>query len=226
MAMERPIIFSAAMVRAILDGTKSQTRRVVHPLTLGQSERGSPALEDAKGARWHVPWAPGDLLWVRETCRAEELDSGLDGVRYCADKAFIEIENTPEAASRWVDLAHYGWHYARYRKVPAIHMPRWASRLTLLVTEVRIERLQDISEADALAEGVKKVRDYCHVIKGFDYDEAGLCHTHAFTPFAKLWDSINGGKSGRAWDDNPMVAAISFALKRANIDAVTRKEAA
>ncbi|KWA28502.1 tyrosine-type recombinase/integrase [Burkholderia multivorans] len=90
---------------------------------------------------------------MRETCSADELDSGLDDVRYAADGAFHAIEDLSEAAGRWVEL--YGYRGQTGATVPAIHMPRWASRITREIAGVRAERLQSISEPDARAEGVK-----------------------------------------------------------------------
>jgi len=172
---ERPILFSAPMVRAILAGTKTQTRRVVKCDIRGPSDpmdtwdwydkKGKWAGAHGRGfpfkktnAALLCPYGqPGDRLWVREACLAEELPDGLDGVRYLADEAFLAIESTQEGADRWLALRYYGKRpspVAPVKTVPAIHMPRWASRITLEVTAVRVERLQDISIADAMAEGV------------------------------------------------------------------------
>ena len=108
--------------------------------------------------------------------------------------------------------------------VPSIHMPRWASRLTLAVTEVRVERLQDISEADAVAEGMPEFGAFCEVLDPGKLNAAG--ETAAQTAsrlrwpqrwFASLWKDINGAE---AWAANPWVAAISFTAHRGNIDAL------
>ena len=104
---------------------------------------------------------------------------------------------------------------------PSIHMPRIASRLTLEVTEVRLQRLHEITEEEALEEGVVRVREHCHVIRGFGYDAAALCHSSAITPFAQLWDQINGAG---AWDANPFVVAITFKPHLVNIDALAGAE--
>lgn len=215
---ERPIIFSAPMVRAVLGGKKTQTRRIIklphnNPLgvweatTVGghgcYTKDGKPYPERA--AIWHTrtgtiivpPFAVGDRFWVREACRAEELPTGIDGVRYAADDAWRVIENTPEASDDWVTLFHYrGRGRGRIGDtVPPIYMPRWASRITLEVTEVKVERLQDISETDATAEGCRHHHDP-------DGDGQNVIEQ-----FSYLWQSIHGPGS---WEENSWVAAISF----------------
>lgn len=174
---ERPILFSGPMVRAILDGRKTQTRRIVKPQPtndyvtfmplsselVGVTKHGGPI--DNRG--WlHCPYGKtGDRLWVRETwCPDVEPYT----FRYKADGG--------EPLERWR---------------PSIHMPRWASRITLEVVSVRVERLQDISEEDALAEGITLV-------------ERG---TSPVDQFNKLWESINGPGS---WEANPWVWVVSF----------------
>lgn len=208
---EKPILFSAPMVRAILDGRKSQTRRIIKPQPVGPVFIAT----DPKTPRYCLPYnetltmgglamrcpygQPGDRLWVRETCRAEELPSGLDGVRYLADDCFIPIENTEAASDAWLSLAAYrqrlsGHH--KCRKMPAIHMPRWASRITLEITGIRMERLQDISESDALAEGIDPK---------FPPDEQVA--NAARMRYADIWESINGPGS---WAANPWVWVVEF----------------
>lgn len=235
---ERPILFSAEMVRAILAGRKTQTRREVknlppppdnsiHP----RHERKHPApyldaycsvtrttenpkgksnlwcwwtADDRMGKEFRCPYGqPGDLLWVRETCWAEStFDS--DGVRYAADHAWRIIENTQEASEAWCKLAQYGGDDALDnqtnigRLVPSIHMPRWASRIMLRITDVRVERLQDISEDDARAEG-------CEPVGWIDETDVGMSSYRE--GFSRLWDRINGPG---AWDANPYVWVLSF----------------
>jgi hypothetical protein len=143
-------------------------------------------------------------LWVRETCWTEENEHGVDGIYYVADGAWLPIENTPEAAERWYDLHFYGRRHDGTplnnigKQVPSIHMPRWASRLTLTVTDVRAERLQEISEADAMAEGAEPVL--------VPPDGGGSPHVEGFS---ELWNDIYG--SG-AWDANPWVFVIRFSI--------------
>lgn len=242
---ERPILFSGPMVRAILAGTKTQTRRVADlpesPLFVGL---GHPSIEvdgteepgPERFAAWGEDWnarspygQPGDRLWVRETWRTEELDDddeasgsdiGTDGVRFAADGVFRSIENTIEASERW-GVTHNSTDsrklFSRWR--PSIHMPRWACRLELELTQVRVERLQDITEEDAKAEGLKGITKDGRLVKYGVPDRDGYPGTDddgwewqdwETTPsraFAKLWRCINGPA---AWDTNPWVWALTF----------------
>jgi hypothetical protein len=183
---ERPILFSAPMVRAILDGTKTQTRRVVKPAPMMVTDHKTAVWEGPAdsllklldGAGRHCPYGqPGDRLWVREAfafCLADKFGPTPDSVIYRAD----------EGNADWP----HGWK-------PSIHMPRCASRITLEVTAVRVERLNDISEKDAWAEGCE----------GFDDDVTG--GKSGYLEFAELWESINGPGS---WDANPWVWVVEF----------------
>lgn len=187
---EHPILFSAPMVRAILAGAKTQTRRVVHRRHLAQINLTRGPIR----ANWSKPMPygqPGDRLWVRETW-SREFEGG---VCYRADDApgevaeFVDAQGNPIKGSRWK---------------PSIHMPRWASRITLEITGVRVERLQDISEADAQAEGCALE---CMTPTGDDSGSA------IWGPggYIALWESLNGPGS---WEANPWVWVIEF--KRVN----------
>ena len=197
---ERPILFIAAMVRAILAGTKTQTRRVVKRVSsdcIGffddgdgewaqrfMDERGSPYL---KAWRDRCPYGqPGDRLWVRETFYHDPEDRLM---LYRADDDFDGDQ---------VD-AGFKWH-------PSIFMPRKLSRLTLEITGVRAEQLQDISEADAIAEGVGPGG-----LSGGMFGAPGLGRSHYFATardaYCALWESINGAGS---WDANPWVWVIEL----------------
>ena len=151
---------------------------------MASCDDGPVVLYRADNSRWHPPYE-GEDFGSGPSFDYEQFPSKKWALGYWAQD--VEENDGP-----WV---------------PSIHMPRWASRLVLEIVSVRLERLQDISEKDALAEGVTKIRDGCHVIKGFDYDKAGLCHTHAVTPFEKLWESINGPGS---WALNPWVWVVEF----------------
>ncbi len=184
---ERPILFSAPMVRAILAGTKTQTRRAVKGWPL---EWLSPPIsfspEYVANPENHAcPYGqPGGRLWVREAWRASPMFNdkpprelpGFAPLRY-------EADNTLHGAWAGYGLADDG----KYR--PPMFMPRWASRLTLTLTDVRVERLQAISEADALAEGIAGHPD-------------GPWHA-----YRSLWTLINGPGS---WDANPWVWVVEF----------------
>lgn len=203
---ERPILFSAPMVRAILAGKKSQTRRIVKPrredgAIVDVNPDGMP-IERSGGGRGfravrlevldRCPYGvPGDRLWVRETFRAGgsgnlKVVGLLAGIHYRADL------DEPEAPGQWK---------------PAIFMPHWASRITLAVTSVRVERLQDISEEDARAEGMEGN----HAIG----DERGFVATMQNVyrrTFARGWDGINGKRG--SWDDNPWVWVVGFSVAK------------
>jgi hypothetical protein len=192
-----PILFKSEMVLAILDGRKTMTRRVVKFNEAGRVQR--------FGKQWHIddpnalqacPYGqPGDRLWVRETWRAEELDGwGEDGIRYRADNHFQQIENTWEAAEKWG-----GAYRPELKWQPSIFMPRWASRITLEVVSVRVERLQDITHNDACVEGAPSEPKYNDYGTGSIYKDW----------FAALWDSINAGR-GLGWDVNPWVWVVEF----------------
>jgi hypothetical protein len=150
---------------------------------------------------------PGEHLWVRETCRAEELPSGADGVRYFADLAFSMIDDTRNAADEWLKMHSY--RGKRGATVPSIHMPRWASRIDLLIQSIRVERLQDISEADALAEGADcLIMDNCTDIERNLLDLPLMENGNPYrNGFALLWEASYGAGS---WEANPWVWVIGF----------------
>jgi len=183
---ERGMLFNDEMVRAILEGRKTQTRRVI---------KGVDGKNWLKGASNHVVHAadhcpygqPGDRLWVREahaivprTAYAQSV--GVDQI--------LKPDDDHDAA-----IFRAGWERSKpgpWR--PSIHMPRWASRITLDITDVRVERLQDISTADAKAEG------------GPTHGHSGAEISHR-RGFRHLWSQINGPDS---WDANPWVWVIEF----------------
>jgi hypothetical protein len=204
----RPILFSAPMVRALVTGTKVQTRRILKPQPdysdaqtkashCGGTKWQLGALANmGVGDYWTVPWAVGDRLWVREAWRTESgAYDDLKGSDMDADYPVIY-----EADSDWKLNKSVG----RYRH--ARFMPRWASRLTLTVTDVRLQRVQDISDDDAIAEGA--VSSTCANVQppkdGFPSYRSG---------FSMLWESIHGPGS---WATNPWIGALTFTV--ANID--------
>lgn len=197
---ERPILFSAPMVRAILDGRKTQTRRPV------KGASGQPYTGDVTNFGTCKFGQPGDRLWVREAWGITNMTRLNDGARhdqvtYRAGKLVHRSEDIPTP----IDFSNWPTSWAddfipdnkKWR--PSIHMPRWASRITLEITGVRVERLQDISERDAWAEGCE----------GFDDDVSG--GKSGYSEFAELWESINGPGS---WDANPWVWVVEFKLGR------------
>lgn len=197
---ERPILFSGEMVRAILDGTKTQTRRVVKMPAAVQfePEQGdTPAdLNDLQEMAWFDDHeaGPGFYAWL-----SEYPEEGSMPVR-CpygepGERLWVRETFAPAWCGDWVYAADYSKERlaekdARGFWKPSIHMPRQASRLTLEVTAVRVERLQDISEADARAEGCPA--------------QAPGLPRHWY---AQLWDRINGAG---AWDANPWVWVVEF----------------
>lgn len=221
---ERPILFSGPMVQSILDGKKTQTRRMIRkafnhddgwarsvypdghggftswwgvPLPLQDCHKLYP-----NGGGFKPPWEIGDRLWVRETWSVDDRSAlermNPDDVWYRAS------EDNPEMFPRWR---------------PSIHMPRWASRITLEVTGIRVERLQMISREDAIAEGTdwrtcptyqsiesfteqmiaRKLGMACFPVMTIDY----------IGGYKRLWESINGSGS---WDANPWVWVIEFRM--------------
>lgn len=213
---ERGILFDAEMVRAYLAGRKSQTRRIILGVDWANSfvnfdNRPKALFTDRMldnftgSPNSHLflvkcPYGiPGDSLWVRETWKCEELPNGLDGVRFKADDKFIEIENTISASDAWVESNRRD---GKWR--PSMFMPRWASRITLEILDVRVEQLQDITEADARAEGWDGRP--CPEIHADDYDPkiAGS----ALEWYRNLWRRLNGKKA--PWKSNPWVWVITF----------------
>lgn len=205
MSKEKPILFNTEMVRAILEGRKSQTRRVIKP---------QPVLDDNgmwcwKDCQWmdgglgfpasgiddHAPYQPGDILWVRETWFREDCTPD------CAGR---EDEN--ECPFNRVGNACYGYK-AQYltggddiiKWRPSIHMPKEAARIFLGVTDVRVERVQSITDEDGKREGV------C----GLCYDVKTGEEKYDMTLFKVLWDGLNA-KRGYGWDKNPYVWVYSF----------------
>lgn len=189
---ERPILFSGPMVRAILDGRKTQTRRIAKPQPDLLTTDSRPAWSTERGAMCPYGW-PGDRLWVKETiCRVHPYD---DDSVYAAD-------GEPTFADAWP------W---KSKTLPAIHCPRGLSRITLEITGVRVERLRDISEKDALAEGVDQSSLWVPGPRGTLIPQEGKTltgsHPTARHAFSCLWESINGDGS---WARNPWVWVIEF----------------
>jgi hypothetical protein len=259
---DKPILFNGPMVRAIIDGRKTQTRR---PLTsrsctvdgsaaghiwnqlnfdaattedksrLMRAAVSSAAPRDTHlcardHARdtWHRVRPKieiGDRLWVRETWAVTSLYDGMraheinpDGIPLYCGIRYAATQSRSGIADR-----------------PSIHMPRWASRLTLVVTDVRVQRLQDISEDEAKAEGLSTVSKDGKLWKWGIADSDGLpgnddfgwhwrdWKTSPLDAFAKLWDSMYA-KRGQGREENPWVCAITFDVHKRNIDQMDRND--
>lgn len=224
----KPILFSEAMVQAILRGEKTQTRRIIRGVSNQRAE--SYYIQDNRW--WAEAWEtqgwkgtvdspygePGGYLWLRETWGAHTRSAGGPatprpggwlGLGYKADGLGegdildVDLEHT-----YWVKPPGDAWnHYrekVRWQKwLSPLHMPRWASRITLFLDELRIERLQDISEKDALAEGVTAY------YRKSTPEEPG-CSVSARARFRRLWDQINGERA--SWDQNPWVWVLTFSV--------------
>lgn len=210
---ERPILFSAPMVRAIDDGRKTQTRRMVKTTIPNWITKYAGRDEDIHTltgshpiGEWFVRCplgTVGDRLWVKETWR------DFPNINNPAGRFPKKPSHCFYRADR--DGAGGPWR-------PSIFMPRWASRITLEVTGVRLERLQDISEADALAEGIIKrmsatdayeERHFGCSTMSWEYlfDEAGQAYESAVSAYRALWEKLNGAGS---WADNPWVWVYEF----------------
>lgn len=259
---DKSIIFSGPMVRALLDGRKTQTRRVLKPrpqgtlVSVSRDKWMSEEPSEATGGMRQVdpwrplPYAPGDRLYVREAFSITSAPSCHDGfVRYEADKRCWETgPNTGDipddnlvAWFRDIDRSRRS-EFAPV-KHPSIHMPRWASRLTLTVTDVRVQRLQEISDEDARAEGVRaevgptwwqgyrKISDDPEVpllhqdapgdappdwmIEPKPAGRSKWMDRSAVQNFEALWNSLHGPD---AWAANPWVVALTFTVDKRNID--------
>lgn len=220
---DKPILFQREMVRGILGGRKTQTRRLLKPqpvLENGAWYWRSPQYDNGGGANYFhtkdvsgimgawlkaMPHQVGDRLWVREGWRSR-----------------MEFDRT---APRDINLRDGVWYLAdgdrdSGRKRPSIHMPRAFSRITLIVTDVRIQRLQNICEEDARAEGVLEYN--WGGISAWAAKRDGLRHGNAISAYHELWDAINGHG---AWDENPWVTATTFEVVNINIDQIAREAA-
>ena len=214
---DRPIIFSAPMIRAIIDGRKTQTRRVLKPQPPERVSCFEPhpsfpneliPWRDGEPLHSHVvPYAPGDRLWVRENfALGFDLD---DHDMPIGDEPQLFFASTYDGRM-WLDRDTDEWR-DEPRWTPSIHMPRRASRLTLVVTGVKVERLQEISREDAIAEGCESP------LIGTEAPAPahGVYLADERTSFAQLWNRLHGPGS---WDANPWIVAVSFVTHMRNID--------
>lgn len=213
---ERPILFSGPMVRAILEGRKTQTRRVVKLTDTGRVKA------PCAFRNWHLddpnavlacPYGePSDRLWVRETWGIYDGEGMPFGYPSGIPKELPEEYHVSYPAD---DADGVIGEVFKWR--PSIHMPRWASRILLEVVSVRVERLQEISEEDAEAEGVEAQTWEPTGKLGYknytpELEKHGFNREACMTPLAKdsyftLWEAINGKGS---WDDNPWVWVVEF----------------
>lgn len=258
---DRPILFSSAMVRALLEGRKTQTRRILTRQNAdvnGSSWRGKSCpweglrfdeaiarenspISGVRDPHLAVPFCHPDdgptetadcaiyrvrpvieigaELWVRETIGRRpasflgiEATNGTESAYYAADGDYVLDRHEFNICPWWRGKG----------SLPAIHMPRRASRLTLTVTDVRVQRLQEISEADCIAEGPHKIevrpgidRPRQPMVPSADPNRFGVYATPRAW-YRELWDTINGVG---AWEENPWIVALTFTVERRNIDA-------
>lgn len=224
---ESPILFSGPMVRAILDGRKTQTRRVIKDVSADcelfinagdgfwqQCYRDDSGAIHSKSWLTKFPYgAPGDRLWVKETWQYFDwTEDGEPFIRYAADNhCTLKHVNSDEWGEKiwdiFCDLSkpenfNIDRRASDRRWRPSIHMPRWASRITMRITDIRVERLQKIDGTGAMAEGCPD--------KYVDGAESASVDALSTEWFADLWQSINGNRPGCSWDDNPWVWVICF----------------
>ncbi len=225
---EHPILFQGEMVRAIYAKLKSQTRRVIKPQPF-RTTTYAPGFGDRWSWRGHIsedykgvpdmfgPWlplcpygVPGDALWVRETwAQPYKWDGPIDPEYKRAIYRASPFDSWGNGFEfHWDDIPARAWR-------PSIYMPRWASRLDLLVTKVRVERVQEIGHDDAIAEGIAWLD---HIDEGGHWESPSLVYPDGLQTddpreaFQHLWDSINA-KKGFGWDVNPYVWVVDFEVK-------------
>jgi hypothetical protein len=256
---DRPIIFSAPMVRALIAGRKTQTRRLfkprgfefyTHPISGDRYNQYHPyrdgtwddsrltgsgpmrAFGWGEGLYAYLRYASGDRLYVRESwrvspeaCEGWHPDEMRGWIDYQAGGSLEVVAPSFDAVEKatFLTTESLDWDFIPSRWRPSIHMPRWASRLTLIVEAVKVERLQEISEADAIAEGLTHyifagppgLHSFCwHWLHGQDEEDT---YTSAVAAYRALWSTLHT-KPGDRWEDNPWVVAPTFSVAHANID--------
>lgn len=228
---ERGMIFNAEMVRAILDGRKTQTRRIMAPQPADDIERGifpNPEVIGWKSSRRHKHGSttahfchygkPGDRIWVRETWGVVSHAFSDDGlmIDWVPDRPATAIHEMPFGNGYYSGYAIYaadgdftwgdddGYEDGRSCWKPSIHMPRAASRILLEITNVRVERLNSIHDVDAMREGIQNLTTCSHS----DFGIPGVVNAqHPVRAFQLLWESIYGEEG---WKSNPWVWVIEF----------------
>jgi hypothetical protein len=251
----KPIIFSGPMVRALLAGTKTQTRRLIKPRgkhpSLFDGNWSDSYVLDPGNASWRerdIPYAPGDLLYVREAHYRTDNGHEEFAVYACDEGDVAEHLESVRTTKERYKLSDE-WLAPHIRLRPSIHMPKWASRITLPVADVRAQRLQDISAEDAIAEGIDQwmtvgearasgglawgdipedapddaifwIADYDQKLAE-DADRAVTLDPRE--AYRSLWNSLHGPD---AWSENPWIAAYTFSVHHCNVDDLLRQRAA
>lgn len=236
---EKPILFSAPMVQAILNGCKSETRREIKSGSMEQTALMINLLSGLESASEELMrfcrFQVGDILWVRETWKIGFWDHEEDIMAFdykaspdltktkrvefqdcdrfnkMTERAIEELDSLgiEPIIDEESETFHYKWESGQspFKWKPSIHMPKEASRIFLKITDIRIECVQDISEKDAISEGVERLSPDCGYRNYLDDSSSG-CFT-AKDSFKTLWQSINGLES---WERNPLVLVISFEI--------------
>lgn len=216
---ERGIIFSAPMVLTLLAGTKTQTRRFIKQPRFN-ADGCQPAFPLELGSLWWDYWAcdrggethrfkvghaVGDLLWVRENFWPWTGSASRRTTVYAADGTWIDWGSGWEGKPGGIMCG---------KMTPSIHMHRWRSRLDLTVTDVRVQRVQEITPEDAIAEGIEPAE-----LTGYwrDYGPEPMPHVSPVDSYASLWRSLHR-KPGQTWDENPWIAAYTFRVERRRPD--------
>jgi len=239
---DKPILFNADMVKALLDGRKTQTRRIIkdHKIIRISNRRefaiAGPhqlSMKETPGIFYVVledsslvglPCShgqPGDLLWVRETTIDVESHGYAGPIYVASDAGVAALSFGLGFEDDYTEAEPYD-----IKQRPSIFMYRWMSRLTLKITDIRIERVQDITDEDAEKEGIFNA-DGLHLYNCgntvFHADQECHCgENYPYEEFHKLWDSINK-KRGYGWDVNPWVWVIEFKVIQMNIDEYLKK---
>lgn len=252
---DKGIIFSAPMVRALLAGRKTQTRRLFkarfgmgEPMNLREHGIGEYSGANNDATSWGYPcaedgcdmslahwpylsgYSAGDRLYVRESwrvspeaCEGWHPDHLRGWIDYQAGGSLEVVAPSIEAAERatFLKTEDHDWDFIPSRYRPCIHMPRWASRLWLAATDVRVQRLQDISEDDCIAEGPKLkgwMEGLGRPLDGWmvETEQEHVSATPRFW-YRELWDSLHTAE-GTTWEANPWVVAVSFDVHQGNID--------
>jgi hypothetical protein len=202
---ERPMIFSGPMVKAILAGNKTQTRRVI---------RNPEKYSHIRDCGFCCPHGqPGDRLWVRETWSDAMSDDGpVICYRANLDRRYLHFDAWPIEYDRYPECRFANWASDLERGIEGhwrslFHMPRWAARIILEITDVRVQRLQEINEADARAEGFPIPGTQPCIVNG---EPGEVTFFDPRTAFAYGWNAINSKRPGCAWIDNPWTWAITF----------------
>ena len=250
---ERPILVAQPLINPILDGSKTQTRRIIKPapswveipqmyggggIWAWQRNKANLEIHPDDWPRFCPYGRPGDRLWVRETWQHVHGHDEYESWELPHIKSFVvdgvlsspALLTKPTFGKTWYKADQWAQEYHKedqecgnkWNWRPSIHMPRWASRILLEITSVRVERLQDISPSDAMAEGFKKITKdngitWKYGMADFDglpgEDDMGWCwrewDTDPIEAYRKLWESLNGPGS---WEKNPWLWCLEFRL--------------